>query len=264
MKINIPSLDLISKGQIDKIEENYMNWFSDSDEKNFNYLSNWLMVKNILVNTSQSKSKNVKYITEPFFKLVDKHWETLTNIHIDEVDKNDKEFLNFNGILFSKRIGCILEMEGCELGYTLFDNICGVPLVSGNLEFNKDAVQVTKVFLLSVVEKSLTDSLIYSTLNRFVFSILLEKMIDGKDIIIVPPNGRIKTKHEKYVNDNLTGIEVWDSRMFNTYVRLEGFPVTGHFRHQIIGEGRMNHKLIWINEFEKHGYNRNHLQNNSN
>jgi hypothetical protein len=157
----------------------------------------------------------------------------------------------------------VLEMKGHNTSYTLFEKITGVPIVTGKFDFDENKVGYWKEnrFYLSVAENNLTESEITQNVLYFILSIFFQKMITEKEIIIVPPNGKLKTKHDKYVNENPTGIEVLDSRLFNTYVRLEGFPVEGHFRHQRVGAGRVNHRLIWINEFEKHGYNYKQLQN---
>jgi len=47
-----------------------------------------------------------------------------------------------------------------------------------------------------------------------------------------------------------------DSSWFKTIIRTEGFKVRGHFRLQPCGEGRKERKLIYIEEYEKHGYTR--------
>jgi hypothetical protein len=61
---------------------------------------------------------------------------------------------------------------------------------------------------------------------------------------------------EKMVND--TGIEVTllDSSWFRSIIRTEGFLVRGHFRLQPYKDetGEWARKLIYIHEFEKHGY----------
>jgi len=266
MKIIAPSLRLICNRQIDRIENNYMNWFNISGEKNLQYLFYWNQYKNYLNDDVTTISKNVKYITDPFFKLVNKQFDILAETYVNEGIDNNKEFLNFKGILFSNEVGCILELKGSVTCYTLFDKFTGVPFITSQFEFDENIGHFEPVtrYYLSKCEKAFNGVTIISDVVYFILAIIMEKMIDRKELIIVPPNGKIKTKHEKYVNENPTGIEVWDSRMFNSYVRLEGFSVTGHFRRQRVGEGRINQKLIWINAFEKHGYNCKEFRNNPN
>ena len=49
-------------------------------------------------------------------------------------------------------------------------------------------------------------------------------------------------------------IEFYDCGWYTTIVRNEGFSVKGHFRLQPCGTGRHQRKLIYIREFQKHGY----------
>ena len=263
MKINTPCLGLLCKGQIEKIENNYLQLFTDTGETNLKYFSHWCEYKKYLTNEVIPLAQDAKYITEPFFDLTSKHGYTLGNIYMEESLNNNVDTVNFKGILFSKYIGCFLDMKGSKTIYTFFYKDNGVPIVKGQFEFDKSTrtFETEECFYLSKFETIFTLDEIYPNVIAFTLSIILEKMIDGKEIVIVPPHGRTKTKHEKYVNDNPTGVEVWDSRMFNSYVRLEGFSVSGHFRHQCVGEGRTKHKMIWINDFEKHGYNYRNFKN---
>ena len=263
MKINTPCLSFLCNRQIENIENNYLQMFADTGETNLKYFSYWCEYKKYLLKEVIPLAKDAKYITEPFFDLADKHGDTLGKIYIEESFNNNIDTLNFKGILFSKDIGCFLELRGSKTVYSFFYKDSGVPIIKGMFDFDKssETFETEECFYLSKFENTFTPDEIYPCVIAFTLSILLEKMIDGKEIVIVPPNGRTKTKYEKYVNDNPTGVEVWDSRMFNSYVRLEGFSVSGHFRHQCVGEGRTNHKLIWISEFEKHGYNYRNFKN---
>lgn len=49
-------------------------------------------------------------------------------------------------------------------------------------------------------------------------------------------------------------IDYYDCSWYTTIVRNEGFSVKGHFRLQPCGKGKRDHKLIYIHEFQKHGY----------
>ena len=266
MKIIAPSYNLIRKGHLDLIEKEYMKLFAEYDETDMTYLANWYYYRIQLNFDIKPISTNAIYVTEPYIKLVEDQLGMLIKRLQDEASKNNTTFLNFKGILYSKDWGCFLDLNGSKTGYTLFDKISGVPQMSGQLEFNQAGKHwcCSNRYYLSKMKESSDDAKIMLPVLIFIMSVILSKMTNGKQVVIVPPNGKIKTKHEKYVNENPIAVEVWDSRMFNSYVRLEGFPVTGHFRHQRVGEGRVNHRLIWINEFEKHGYNYKQLQNKSN
>jgi hypothetical protein len=59
----------------------------------------------------------------------------------------------------------------------------------------------------------------------------------------------------KYVNDTKLDILHLDCKWFTTLVKSDGFNVRGHFRLQPCGENRKDRKIIWVEPFEKMGYN---------
>lgn len=71
----------------------------------------------------------------------------------------------------------------------------------------------------------------------------------------IPANGAIKQGYSRFLNNSKTNITFVDS-LWKQRISTEGFKVSGHFRLQPIGEKRLKRKLIWIEEFDKHGYNR--------
>ena len=61
----------------------------------------------------------------------------------------------------------------------------------------------------------------------------------------------------KYLNETDLDIEYLDSKWFTSLVNSQGFKVGGHFRLQPKKkDGEWTKELIWINDFEKKGYNR--------
>ena len=70
----------------------------------------------------------------------------------------------------------------------------------------------------------------------------------------------IKSKilKEKLCNNLQLDVKIMDSTWFTTICRSEGFKVRGHFRLQPKknDKGEWIKELIYINEFEKHGYHR--------
>lgn len=58
----------------------------------------------------------------------------------------------------------------------------------------------------------------------------------------------------KYNNKTKSDITIVDSTWFTTLIKSDGFKVRGHFRLQPYKGG--DKKLIWIQDFEKHGYTR--------
>lgn len=72
----------------------------------------------------------------------------------------------------------------------------------------------------------------------------------------LPPKSRLKDINCKYVNETSSHVKVLDSTYFTNLVKSDGFKVRGHFRFQACGPDLKHRKLIWINDFEKHGYTR--------
>lgn len=75
-------------------------------------------------------------------------------------------------------------------------------------------------------------------------------------IIQSTKNKKAVLNGEKYLNEVNVPVKIIDSNWFTTIIRTDGFGVRGHFRLQACGEGMKDRKLIWINDFEKHGYTR--------
>ena len=59
---------------------------------------------------------------------------------------------------------------------------------------------------------------------------------------------------EQFSTQSKLKIEIVDSSWWKTIIRTEGFSVQGHLRWQPHGINNSQKKLIWINEFQKHGY----------
>lgn len=58
----------------------------------------------------------------------------------------------------------------------------------------------------------------------------------------------------KYINTSAFPITILDSTWFRTIINTSDFKVRGHFRWQACGIGLKKRKLIFVDEFLKHGY----------
>lgn len=74
--------------------------------------------------------------------------------------------------------------------------------------------------------------------------------------VLVKPNEKAKHNSNKYMNETKSNIQILDCRWFTELVREAPFMVNGHLRWQVCGENFKKRKLIWVNTFEKKGYNR--------
>jgi len=81
------------------------------------------------------------------------------------------------------------------------------------------------------------------------------------ELFFIPAGSKQKhlnVEKGKIINELGVDVVLLDSRWFREIVRTSGFKVRGHFRLQPYKDenGVWKRKLIYINEFEKHGYHR--------
>ena len=97
------------------------------------------------------------------------------------------------------------------------------------------------------------------TVGKLVFNHLLFYHLVETEKVVISEAKSFKRKavvhEEEYSTQTRLPIEIVDSNWFRTISRIKGFTVSGHLRLQPVGVKRGQRKLIWINEYEKHGYN---------
>lgn len=71
----------------------------------------------------------------------------------------------------------------------------------------------------------------------------------------LPPKAQANVGFTRFLNNSKLNITFCDT-LWKQRINVDGFKVRGHFRLQPCGEKREKRKLIWIEEFEKQGYNR--------
>lgn len=107
--------------------------------------------------------------------------------------------------------------------------------------------------LSSVFEKPTFDyDATESIVDKFL-GILLFKHYAKVELDIVNGKQRKKSNilNEKLINETSNGIHVLDSQWYTSVFRKEGFTVRGHFRFY-----SSCNRLIYVDEFQKHGYHR--------
>lgn len=96
---------------------------------------------------------------------------------------------------------------------------------------------------------------------------LFKKYCDIETKIVEPKNRRAKVAGQKYLNETDKRIQILDCTWFTNLVVSGAFGVSGHLRWQRCGPGLNEKKLIWIDEYQKEGYERKAkilIQNNNN
>ncbi len=96
--------------------------------------------------------------------------------------------------------------------------------------------------------------------KEFTLVMRLLTFIELGDIeILLLQSGRNnggKVNVDKLTNQSKNNVFVVDSTWNKLLIRTDGFAVRGHFRLQPCGYEMKDRKLIWIDAFEKHGYQR--------
>ncbi len=95
---------------------------------------------------------------------------------------------------------------------------------------------------------------------KFLFYLNVFLKYADKEVVTVYGKQKKTLPDKSDFIDNKSGtpIKYIDSRWLREIIRLEGFKVKGHFRLQPCKDetGEWTRKIIYINEFEKHGYHR--------
>lgn len=71
---------------------------------------------------------------------------------------------------------------------------------------------------------------------------------------VLPATAKTKDFNCKYVNDTTENIKFLNICWNTTLHQPNSFKVKAHLRWQPFGENKSGRKLIWINDFQKHGY----------
>jgi hypothetical protein len=85
---------------------------------------------------------------------------------------------------------------------------------------------------------------------------LFYKYADVETVVLDKIQRKQKIFGVKYFNETQSVVKIIDSAWARNIIQTEGFNVRGHFAFRWIGEGRRRKRLVWINEFQKEGYNR--------
>lgn len=97
--------------------------------------------------------------------------------------------------------------------------------------------------------------------TEYVTYIIMSSLIFKKYASVEIIESKAKSKNTfigcKYLNETDLDIEYLDSKWFTTLTNVNGFKVRGFFRLQPKKkDGEWTKELIWIDDFEKKGYNR--------
>jgi hypothetical protein len=202
--------------------------------------------------------RDVCVVTEPFYKAMDSARTRLLDLLAD-ISKSDIHDFNACGAaiigerVFFYKYSFIAGAETVSCFVATFSKK-GYPL---SFYVNDSSIRVGMVGWVSHLlrlNKSDTKDFLDATLTE-VLSLSMFKKFAQVETVLVNNKSRAIVNNEKVLNETLIDITFLDSKWFRNIVRTEGFAVRGHFRLQPKKvEGVWTRELIWINDFQKHGY----------
>lgn len=200
---------------------------------------------------------NITFISETYYQCMKRSWKSFALINLIEAIKPSSGVLIFkseNGrwIALIYIIKSVLDMQII----CLYD--CDTLLFTAKGSYDD-------LYCIHTVDEGVYSGItpknaILNTVNVIIGYLLMERYAKIETITC---EGKSKIKNDKIKKRgilNYTGLPIKfrDSTWFTTIYRNEGFKVRGHFRLQPKknDKGEWIKELIYINEFEKHGYHR--------
>lgn len=172
----------------------------------------------------------------------------------ENVDQTNFEFTSLFILLDNDKSGIIkVERTGSDIGFIMVSNLTSKTQNSDGIQstFNSYSF-ISKEFYFEKDENKTLSSYEDSVFVIQLLTYLIYGDITEKLLI---PKMKSNQSFNAFVNDSKINVTYCDS-LWKQRINTEGFKVRGHFRFQPIGEGRSKKKLIWIEDFQKQGYNR--------
>lgn len=188
-------------------------------------------------------ASNVYIVTQPFADAYEKALPKL-----QELMRSEKlEAVFTKQILIYRSRTFIQEINESGSTLMIFDNTELVVFY----QFKEGAPEIPSF---------ISNELKHFTLNKMIAEMFLQVWFIKYcevEVKFIGAGKKVKDVNCKYVNDTKTNVTILDSAWFKTVVKSDGFTVRGHFRLQACGKGMKERKLVWLSDFEKHGYTRN-------
>lgn len=187
---------------------------------------------------------SINIISESFVKKVNSCMDSLNKISLSEEIQDYVVFSMGNIVVLFSVISdpkikyltsslTILSKEGNILCYGLISNNKILSYVSDSMKYNFNQLWASFFNILTLKK--------YAKIETVESKAKSEQTFAGC----------------KYLNETDLDIEYLDSKWFTTLLNSQGFKVRGFFRLQPKKKnGEWTKELIWIDEFEKQGYNR--------
>lgn len=206
--------------------------------------------------------RNLVVLSKTFVNTMDKSYMKFTQFHMDILEELDNE----NGIVRSPYF-----VEGCYVVYSIKNGCMTLWVFQDSIDkylsiptyyicvSPKDKIKGAD-HKLDCMILPLLDNCMEVNLRDYIDMVLdylcLRQWAEvelGKVTTSVKKEIRKKNK-TRTVTESGLDYYLFDSKWYTEISNNESFQVSGHFRLQPYGDG--TRRLIWINEFTKHGYHR--------
>lgn len=253
-KSNFPILDKLNKGILGDmpIYEKDKNLFFSQIGTLF--VNNWKFYH-------KSFKTEINIISKPFSEASNKAENKLLQLFHD-ITVNDTADFDVKGTYIIGDFVCMIDLEmrkgqeNIELAFFVFDRI-GIPIAFYIDSAKYKIYQNGWISSILPIENNFTliQNWIYYEMGKIVIYKMFKSYAEVETKII-PPNSKVKSGYSKYVNDTDLKLTYLDSKWFTNLIKSDSFNVRGHFRLQPKKiNGEWTKELIWINEFQKNGYN---------
>ena len=211
----------------------------------------------------KNNCKKLAVLSKSFVTAMDKSYMKFTQFHIDILAECDGE----NGVVKSPYF-----IEGCFLIYSIKNGSLSLWVFQNLPNTNNNLMAIPTFYIVASPKDRIQgaghqldcmiipiiDNLYEANLRDYIDMVLDYLCLRQWAEIEI---SEIQTKQKKNVKgkkisliQNGISYFVFDSKWFTEICNNNEFIVSGHFRLQPYGDGTK--KLIWINEFKKHGYHR--------
>lgn len=201
---------------------------------------------------------NVTFVSKPYIECMKRSWKSFSNINLREAITETSGCLILKSDFSNKYVSIIYDVSNIDemMVIVLYECDTLYAFMVGSYYNPKMIVTNDEKARAGASKKDACSGFV----NVLLCYLLMEKYAKVETVTC---SGKSKIKNasnsedKKTINYTNLNLKFRDCTWFTTICRNEGFKVRGHFRLQPKKvNGEWIKELIYINEFEKHGYHR--------
>jgi hypothetical protein len=178
----------------------------------------------------------------------------------ENIDSTIFDFKSMFILLDNDDSGLIkVERAGSDFGFVMFNKLNSFnndfEFCYNSYSFLNKSFLIEKEICLVKKDNGRQEKVSDFEKSKFVVQLLTYLIFGDITEVFLKPKMHHTNNFTRIINNTKLNIMFCDT-LWKQRINVSGFKVRGHFRLQPIGEGRKGRKLIWIEDFEKHGYNR--------